>query len=78
MEDVIWILCMIEAFKIFSLVMIWWKIDGYEEGKRQGEHYGYLQGEIDERRRQQRLDSWKDFERAVQRKSRKEKRCMKD
>ena len=74
MKDAIMVLCMIEVVKIFSLIMIWWKIDGYEEGKRQGEHYGYLQGEINERRRQQRLDSWKDFEREVQRKSRKEKR----
>ena len=74
MENAIWFLCMIEAFKIFSLIMIWWKIDGYEEGKRQGEHSGYLQGEIDERRRQQKLDSWKEFKRAVQQKSRKEKR----
>lgn len=52
MEDAIWVLCMIEAFKIFSLVMIWWKIDGYEEGKREGEYFGYTLGQMDEMRRQ--------------------------
>ena len=73
-NDTIMLLCIFEALKVFALIWIAVKSDDFEEGKRQGEHYGYLQGQIDERRRQQRLDSWKDFERAVQRKSRKEKR----
>lgn len=76
MDEILLILCITEVIKIIILLWIAVKADDFEEGKRQGEHFGYLQGQIDERRRQQRLDSWKDFERAVQRKSRKEKRCQ--